>query len=314
MVINFSDNYQSLTETQPYSHRKGLAGAMEFPTKPPLLHASGFAVGADIVTAGLTSILFDAIPTALLWSNDVSGVIVNCNQAAEKLLARSKAEIVGQRLTAFQPFPGKGHPASRAGRTARTEEIEAEIVGTRGKRIPVRIISTFTVVQGERFILSCYRDIGKEKKLEKNLQQVSHDLEETNTALRVLLKQGEQEKQEFREHLQNSINDLLSSPLQKLKKTQLSTAQQKAVTLIEDNLIEFLSPANRTLSLSSLRLSPTETQIANLILQGKHTKEIAERMRISPWTVNVHRRNIRKKHNITNKKVNLRTALESLIR
>ena len=43
--------------------------------------------------------------------------------------------------------------------------------------------------------------------------------------------------------------------------------------------------------------------------QGKRSKEIAEIMRLSPGTVNVHRKNIRKKLEIAHQKTNIQTML-----
>ena len=52
-------------------------------------------------------------------------------------------------------------------------------------------------------------------------------------------------------------------------------------------------------------LTPTELRLLSLIRQGQSSKEIAEALNISPQTVATHRKNIRKKLNISGKKVNL---------
>ncbi len=61
-----------------------------------------------------------------------------------------------------------------------------------------------------------------------------------------------------------------------------------------------------------LNLTPTEIQTANLIKQGKTSKEIAELVNLSTRTVEFHRDNIRKKMGVKNKKVTLRTHFLSI--
>ena len=55
-----------------------------------------------------------------------------------------------------------------------------------------------------------------------------------------------------------------------------------------------------------------EIPIANLVKEGRTTKEIADLFRISERTVDCHRKNIRKKLNIVDMRVNLRTHLLNL--
>ena len=49
--------------------------------------------------------------------------------------------------------------------------------------------------------------------------------------------------------------------------------------------------------------------MANLVKLGKRTKEIAGIMNLSPGTISIHRKNIRKKLELTHQKTNLQTML-----
>jgi DNA-binding CsgD family transcriptional regulator len=52
--------------------------------------------------------------------------------------------------------------------------------------------------------------------------------------------------------------------------------------------------------------------VANLVKEGRTSKEIGELLDVSPATVALYRNRIRKKLAVTGKKVNLRTYLASL--
>ena len=149
-------------------------------------------------------------------------------------------------------------------------------------------------------------------KREKELEIKTGHLEEANAALRVLLRKRDEDKKELEERLVFNAKGLLEPYLEKLKSSGLNHKQQSFVDIIEFNLNDILSPLVRESSLNLLKLTPTEIQIANLVRYGKSTKEIALLLNLSARTVEVNRNKIRKKINITNKKINLRTYLQSL--
>jgi len=150
------------------------------------------------------------------------------------------------------------------------------------------------------------------KKRERELEIKTIDLEEANVALRVLLKKGDEDKNELEKRLVFNAKGLIEPFLKKLKSSGLNTRQQGYVDIIEFNLNSIISPLMRGLSINHINLTPTEIQIANLVRFGKSTKDIAMLLNLSSRTIEVHRNNIRKKINLTNKKINLRTYLQSL--
>ncbi|PNX45846.1 MAG: hypothetical protein BV456_13075 [Thermoplasmata archaeon M8B2D] len=162
------------------------------------------------------------------------------------------------------------------------------------------------------------KEISNRKKAEKALKQKGIELEaktigleEANTALKVLLKQRENDKVELEEKVLLNVRELVFPYLEKLKMKKLGEKQQAYIGIIESNLNDIVSPFVHGLSSRLIKLSPTELQVTNLIKQGNTTKEIAEIMNLASSTIDFHRNNIRKKIGIKNKSINLKTYLSS---
>lgn len=148
--------------------------------------------------------------------------------------------------------------------------------------------------------------------LEKRVKERTINLEETNTALRVLLKRRYEDKAAIEEKVLLNVKELVLPYLEKLKKSRLDERQKSYLNIMESNLNDIVGPFVRKLSSRYLNLTPTEIRTANFIRQGKTTREIAEVLNLSPRTIDTHRDNIRKKLGIKDRKINLRTYLLSI--
>jgi PAS domain S-box-containing protein len=148
--------------------------------------------------------------------------------------------------------------------------------------------------------------------LEKKVEDRTRELQEINTALEVLLKKREKDKQELEERVAYNIKEVLEPHLKMLKDTPLDKHQKIYLEILESNFQEISSPFLQTLSDTMQKLTPTEIQVINLIKQNKSSKQIADYMGISPRTIEFHRDNIREKFGIKNQKINLKTYLMSM--
>jgi len=148
--------------------------------------------------------------------------------------------------------------------------------------------------------------------LEQRVQERTRELEEANAALKVLLRRVEGAKAEFEEQVLANVNELILPYLQKLRRRTTDERAQAYLEILESNIEEMTAPFGSHLSAKFARLTPTEMEVAKLIMQGKTTKMIANIMNTATSTVDFHRNNIRKKIGIGSRGVNLRTYLSSL--
>jgi DNA-binding NarL/FixJ family response regulator len=140
----------------------------------------------------------------------------------------------------------------------------------------------------------------------------SRNLEELNTALKVLVKSREEDRLELEEKILLNVKKLVLPYIVKLKNTGLSATQKTLTEILENNVKNISSSFSRNLSLKYLHFTPQEIQVANLIKEGMTSKSIAELLHVSRRTIDFHRENIRTKLGMRNKKANLRTYLLSM--
>ncbi len=190
------------TETVPYPFTKEPTGGWIELSSFPLKDAAGQVRGViehvkDITGRKRTEealreseekfrLAFENAVDAIFWADLQTGLITLCNKAAEALLEKAKNQIIGQHQT-------KLHPPESADYYARMfrEHIEkqgsvsdaGEIVTKTGKRKPVHITASVTLVGGKPMIQGVFRDITYQKEAEKALVKAKEDWENTFDAI-----------------------------------------------------------------------------------------------------------------------------------
>ena len=152
------------------------------------------------------------------------------------------------------------------------------------------------------------------RKIREDLETKSNDLEEKNIALKVLLNHQDEEKKNIERKIVANIKTLVFPYIDKIKSSSLNKYQKTFLNILETNLSGVIKPFAKQLMDEDFRLSHTEIQVANLVREGKTSKEIAEIMGMSENTVKSHNRHIRSKFGIKHKKVNLRSYLQSIFK
>lgn len=171
---------------------------------------------------------------------------------------------------------------------------------------PVRVIISHEEITALKLIEEELR------KSKDELESQKVDLEEANIALKVLLRQRDEDKKEMEQKVLSNIKDLVFPYIEKLKRAPLRAKDHTNVEIIESHLNEVISPLLQRLSHLNILLTPQEMQIAALVKDGKTSKEIADVLNVSETTINFHRKNLRVKFGLTNQRTNLRSYLLSI--
>ena len=134
--------------------------------------------------------LFDGAPDAIFIADTESGVILDANAAASKLLQRPQEDIVGLHQADLHPPSTMRYSKSTFDDHVRvgsergfTDPIENEIIRSDGSTVPVEVMANVVEFGGQHLIQGTFRDISDRKKTESALR-------ESETKYRTLFEQS----------------------------------------------------------------------------------------------------------------------------
>lgn len=244
------------------------------------------------------------------------GEILYANKSFLEMIGYAEDEVIGSRMANFLDDHNKAIAVKqdKLQNSRADKPYELQWTTKRGQSI-YTIVSPATYCDSLKVSSAVITNVTNIKSAQKKLQQREKELkvhkknlEEINSALRVLLKKRDQDKKELEDKVLLNVKDSIMPILMKLRK-RLSGKDGTYADILELNLNDIISPFTKNMSFKYLNLTPTELQVANFIKQGMKTKEIADFMNLSPKTIEDHRKHIRKKLGISNSKANLRSRL-----
>jgi PAS domain S-box-containing protein len=253
---------------------------------------------------------------------DQDGKIMFANKKFAEIYRYSDGELLG--MESWKLVHPEDRALTDAIRTKRLvgedapSEYEARGLTKDGETIWINRRNTRIEYQGRPAILGNVVDINKRKQAEEALREQQEELrdqarslEEVNTALKVLLRRREEDKSELEQKVLSNVKELVLPYVGMLRNTRLKVKQAGYVDIIESSLDDIASSFLGKLSSKYLNLTPREIQIADLVKQGKTSKEIAELLNVSTRAVEFHRENLRGKLGLKNRQANLRSHLLS---
>jgi PAS domain S-box-containing protein len=270
--------------------------------------------------AKLRSIL-DSSPDAITVT-DVSGNIVDCNQAAlDQRGARSKQEML--KKNSFELIAEE----DRARATRNLEltlqkgsihNIEYLLIRDDGSSYPVELSASVIKdsTGNAKGFVAVTKDITQRKASEQallesqaQLQEQKKALEQKNIALGEIIAQIEFEKQKIKEDVALNVRKVIAPTLDLIGQ---QVTEKTHLDLLRHHLEDLTSTYGDRITARTANLTPKEIEICNMIKAGLSSKDISQLLKISTPTVEQHRKNIRRKFNLTNTDTNLSTFLRNL--
>ncbi len=250
--------------------------------------------------------------TESAFLGDKDWAVLAVNETGAQRLGKTVEEIIGAKIDdLFPPDMAKRRKkeANRVFRSGQPVRFQDECEG----RVMDTTIYPIFNERGKVVQFGIYsNDITDQRRAEEALEEGKREVEEVNSALRFLLKQRGDDQTEFEERIMLNVKELVVPYVGKLKKHGLDPKQIVYLNILESNLNDIVSPFAHTLSSQYSSLTPTEIQTAQLIKEGRTSKEIAELLNVSARTIESHRQNIRVKMGLHTKKANLRSCLLSM--
>lgn len=266
--------------------------------------------------------LFKLAADSILLIDPMTSEIVEFNDSAHNNLGYSRDEFKKIRIKDLDVYESPELFFERSEKLSKgipVESFETKQKGKDGVIRDVHVSGTLIEIGERKYILSIWHDITERKKneyalkeKEKTLTEQAKNLEETNTALKVLLRLRNEEKERIEENILSNVKQLINPYLKKLRHTRLGAEQDNLVNIVESNLAEITSSLTPKLISKSIGLTPRELDVANLVKNGLTNQEISEILCLSDNAVAFHRRNIRTKLGLKRKKINLRSYLQNL--
>jgi PAS domain S-box-containing protein len=252
------------------------------------------------------------------WDRDLDTDIVTWSDELYRILGLEPQ----QKKYHFLEFAELIHPDDRAAVVKLAADIKHRMGGFHVDYRVIRPDGELRFLHGEgevvrdemgqpRRSVGFLQDITEQQVAKSAMENANRSLEMKNIALEEVLKNIEAERNKIGHRVTRNVEHMCLPLLQSIK--QGTTHQQRrAIEQVENCLRDIISPFIDQVADAVKTLTPTELRVCTYIKRGLAVKQIADLEHLSPETISAHRRNIRRKLQIANRKINLTTYLRDV--
>lgn len=137
--------------------------------------------------------MFDGARDAIILADPDTGLILDANREAETLLNRPRSEIVGMHQTEMHP-PERNEESKRwfQNHVQKPDEVlEAEVVTSDGRCIPVEISASFITLPQGRVFQGVFRDVSLRKQTDEKLRKLWRAVEQSPASILITNAHGD---------------------------------------------------------------------------------------------------------------------------
>jgi PAS domain S-box-containing protein len=228
------------------------------------------------------------------------------------------------RIFHFSEFVALVHPEDRAGVLKVAEEAVKKLGRFHLDYRVIRPDGQLRYIHGEgevirdeggqpRRTVGFLQDVTEQILAKTALEKANRSLEMKNIAMEEVLGNIKAERDKIGQRVTKNVGEIILPLLQSLRQGA-TRQQQRGIDQIDNCLQEIISPFIDKVGHAVTSLTPTELRFCSFIKRGMSVKQIADLEHLSPETISAHRRNIRRKLNIANRKINLTSYLRDIYR
>lgn len=254
--------------------------------------------------------VFNDVRDAILLTDDAFRILA-ANRKAHALYATGEECLDGAALQRILRPVDEARilAAARALKKGGSWRGSLTTMGPGEQETPARATIRCVSVGEVRLYQFMLGDLRGRMALERDLAKSRMQVADMNTALKHVLRNVEEERQELKDGLVQQVREEVLPTVERIVMEDSQLVRQAYRSALEEKIADMVEASPEAASLFSL-LTPREMDICRLIQQSWQGRAIAEQLGISFETLQTHRKNIRAKLGLKGGPVSLSAFLQ----